>query len=308
MPGEASVPGATPVTASGGSPVAAPVTVLGLGMMGSALAAALLGAGHHVTVWNRSPAKAGPLVARGAVPAATPADAAAASPLLVVCLLADDAVREVLDGLGDAVAGKTVVNLTNGTPVQARELSAVTAGRGARYLDGGIMAVPQMIAGPDAYVLYSGDEGAYATHRATLAAFGGTRWTGTDPGRAALYDLALLTGMYGMLLGVLQAFALVRTEGIQAEEFSDLLVPWVGAMLAGVPEMGRAVDTGRHRTDVSSLAVNRAAFPNFTATFRDQGVSPELFEPFQALLDRAIDEGHAADGLSRLTDLLGSRS
>ncbi|WP_336547507.1 imine reductase family protein [Streptomyces sp. PmtA] len=58
---------------------------------------------------------------------------------------------------------------------------------------------------------------------------------------------------------------------------------------------------------VSSLAVNQAAFPNFTATFRDQGVSPELFEPFQALLDRAVDEGHAADGLSRLADLLGPR-
>ncbi|MEU2112284.1 NAD(P)-binding domain-containing protein [Streptomyces sp. NPDC019507] len=93
MPGEGSVPGATPVTASGGSPVAAPVTVLGLGVMGSALAAAVLGAGHHVTVWNRSPAKAGPLVARGAV-GRHPADAAAASPPLVVCLLADDAVRE----------------------------------------------------------------------------------------------------------------------------------------------------------------------------------------------------------------------
>ncbi|MFJ6945327.1 NAD(P)-dependent oxidoreductase [Streptomyces wuyuanensis] len=305
MPGEPPVPVETTVPASGGPAVsAAPVTVLGLGMMGSALAAALLRAGHPVTVWNRSAAKSGPLVAQGALPAATAADAVAAAPLVVVCLPANDAVREVLDGLGPAVAGKTVVNLTNGTPAQARELSALTAERGARYLDGGIMAVPQMIAGPDAYVLYSGDERAYETHRATLAAFGGTRWTGTDPGRAALYDLALLTGMYGMLLGVLQAFALVRTERNSAEEFSGLLVPWVGAMLAGAPEMGRAVDTGRHLPDVSSLAVNQAAFPNFTAVFRDQGVSPELFEPFQAILDRAVAEGHSADGLSRLADLL----
>lgn len=43
-----------------------PTTVLGLGEMGSALAAALIDAGHSTTVWNRSPAKARPLAARGA--------------------------------------------------------------------------------------------------------------------------------------------------------------------------------------------------------------------------------------------------
>ncbi|WP_351234523.1 NAD(P)-binding domain-containing protein [Streptomyces sp. NPDC002133] len=281
-----------------------PVSVLGLGMMGSALAAALLKAGHPVTVWNRSPAKSGPLVAQGAHPAAAPADAVTASPLVIVCLLTNDTVQEVLDSLGDTVAGKTLVNLTNGTPAQARRLSEWAAGRGAAYIDGGIMAVPQMISGPDAYVFYSGDKDAYEAHRTTLAAFGGTKWVGTDPGRAALYDLALLTGMYGMALGVLQAFALVRTENISAEEFSELLVPWIGAMLTGAPEWGRAIDTGRHLTDVSSIAVNQAAFPNFLTTFRDQGVSPELFEPFQTILDRAFAEGHAADGLSRLADLL----
>lgn len=288
------------------SPAAAsaPVSVLGLGMMGTALAAAFLNAGHPVTVWNRSPARTGPLVAQGALPAATPGDAVAASPLVVLCLLTNDNVDELFTTLGDSVAGKTLVNLTNGTPEQARALSARAGELGARYLDGGIMAVPQMIAGPDAYVFYSGDEEAYENHRATLAALGGTKWTGTDPGLAALYDLGLLTGMYGMFIGVVQALALVRTEKIGAEEYAELLVPWVAAMLGGVPEIARAVDSGRHLTDVSSLAVNQAAFPNFLATFEAQGVSPELFVPFQALLDRSIAEGHAADGLSRLAEML----
>ncbi|MEE1751889.1 NAD(P)-dependent oxidoreductase [Streptomyces sp. SP18CS02] len=290
------VPAATPAS----------VSVIGLGMMGSALAAALLGAGHRVTVWNRSPARTGPLVAQGALPAGTAADAVAAAPLVIVCLLDNDSVRKVFAGLGGALAGKTLVNTTNGTPAQARELAAWAAEHGARYVDGGIMAVPQMIAGPHAYVLYSGDEEAFQDCRPVLAAFGGTRWTGTDPGLAALYDLGLLTGMYGMVIGVMQAFALVRTEGIPAEEFSELLVPWIGAMLSGAPQWAAAVDSGRHLTDVSSLAVNHAAFPNFLTTFRDQGVSTELFAPFQALLDRAMAQGYAADGLSRIADLLSA--
>ncbi|WP_327681577.1 NAD(P)-dependent oxidoreductase [Streptomyces sp. NBC_00467] len=281
-----------------------PVSVLGVGMMGSALAAAFLAAGHPVTVWNRTRSKTGPLVAQGAVPARSAAEAVTADGLAVVCLMTNDNVRELLDSLGESPAGRTVVNLTNGTPAQARELAVRAAELGIRYIDGGIMAVPQMIGGPHAYVLYSGDEQAFGTHRSTLAALGGTTFTGTDPGLAALHDLALLTGMHGMVVGVLQAYALVRTEGISATGFSELLVPWVGAMLSGAPQWAAAVDSGEHLTDVSSLAVNQAAVPNFLAAFRDQGITTDFFEPLKALLDRAIEEGYADDGLSRLADLM----
>ncbi|MEN8655825.1 NAD(P)-binding domain-containing protein [Streptomyces sp. 21So2-11] len=288
------------------APTSPPVSVIGLGMMGTALAAAFLAAGHPTTVWNRSAAKTGPLVAQGAHPAATAAEAVAASPLVVVCLSTYDTVDAVLHPLAEQLTGKAVVNLTNGTPAQAREFATWAQKQGVEYIDGGIMAVPQMIAGPYAYVLYSGSQPAYDTHRETLARLGDTKWVGTDPGRAALQDIALLTGMYGMFAGVLQAFALVRSEGISAEEFSGLLIPWIGAMTAGVGEMARAIDNGEHLTDVSSLAVNQAAFPNLLTTHRDQGVSAELLAPIQGLLDRAVTEGHGADGLSRLTELLKS--
>ncbi|MFC9608070.1 NAD(P)-dependent oxidoreductase [Streptomyces niveus] len=280
------------------------VSVIGLGMMGTALAAAFLKAGHPVTVWNRSPAKTGPLVAQGATPADTAAEAVAASPLVVVCLTTYDTVRTVLEPLSGQLTGRTVANLTNGTPEQARDLAAWAAEEGAGYLDGGIMAVPQMIAGPHAYVFYSGARELFDKHQETFAALGGTKYVGTDPGLAALYDLALLTGMYGMIMGVMQAYALVGTESVPATEFSELLVPWVGAMLGSAPAWAAAIDSGRHLTDVSSLAVNQEAFPNLLAAFAAQGVSTELFAPVQPLLDRAVAEGHAADGLSRLAGLL----
>ncbi|MGW8452091.1 NAD(P)-dependent oxidoreductase [Streptomyces niveus] len=284
------------------------VSVIGLGMMGTALAVAFLKAGHQVTVWNRSLSKTGPLAAQGAAPADTAADAVAASPLVVVCLSTYDTVRAVLEPLSGQLTGKTLANLTNGTPEQARDLAVWAAKEGAGYLDGGIMAVPQMIAGPHAYVLYSGPQDVFDAHRETFAALGGTKYVGEDPGLASLYDLALLTGMYGMFAGVLQAYALIGTEAIAATEFSELLVPWVGAMLGSAPAMAAAIDSGQHLTDVSSLAVNQAAFPNLLSTFAAQGVSGELFAPVQGLLDRAIAEGHAADGLSRLADLLRTGS
>ncbi|MGP4044671.1 NAD(P)-dependent oxidoreductase [Streptomyces sp. 2A115] len=283
----------------------APATVLGLGLMGTALATALLKAGHPTTIWNRTTSKTGPLAAQGAAPADTPAEAIAASPLTLVCLTTYDDVTELLHPHTTALAGRTLVNVTNGTPVQARKFAAWAEEHGIAYIDGGIMAVPQMIATPAAFILYSGDQQAYETHRPTLAALGGTRWTGTDPGLAALYDLSLLTGMYGMVMGVAQSFALIRSQDISAQEFAPLLSDWLTAMTSGlVPGTAEAVDTGRHLTDVSSLAVNQAAFPNLLATFADQGVRGELFDPMRQLLDRAIAEGHSADGLSRLVELL----
>ncbi|MFH8795819.1 NAD(P)-dependent oxidoreductase [Streptomyces sp. NPDC017941] len=287
------------------TPDSRPVSVLGLGMMGTALASALLKAGHPTTVWNRSPAKSGPLVAQGATPADTARDAVTASPLVIVCLTTNDNVRDLLAPLTEELRGRTLVNLTNGTPSQARDLAAWAREHGVSYVDGGIMAVPQMIAGPQAYILYSGDEDAYTTHRETLAALADTKWVGTDAGLAALWDLALLTGMYGMVLGVSQAYALIGSAGVPAKDFAPLLLDWVGAMTHGiVPGTAEALDSGQHLTDVSSLAVNQAAVPNIASAFAEQGVQDLLFASLRPLLDRAVAEGHGADGLSRLTELL----
>ncbi|MGW1279562.1 NAD(P)-dependent oxidoreductase [Streptomyces tsukubensis] len=283
------------------------VSVLGLGMMGSALAAAFLKAGHPVTVWNRTAAKTGPLVAQGAEPAADVAGAVGASELLVLCLTTNDNVRGILEPVAGSLRGRTIANLTNGTPAQGRELAAWAAGHGARYLDGGIMASPQMIAGPDAYVFYSGDPKAFEEYEDTFGALGGTRYVGEDAGRAALYDFALLIGMYGMGIGTMHAFALAKAAGIPAKDLADPLREWLNAMALFITDEAEALDTGEHLTDVSSLAVNQAALPNLLNTLSDEGIPTEFFQPLERLINRAVAEGYGADGLTRLPDLLTPR-
>ena len=121
------------------------VTVIGLGAMGSALAATLIEKGHAVTVWNRTAAKAAPLVAAGAVQAATPRDAVAASQITIVCVGNYADTREVLDTTADALAGKVLVQLTTGTGTQAEELGGWAQTAGVDYLDGVILAYPSQI-------------------------------------------------------------------------------------------------------------------------------------------------------------------
>src|ERR1044072_7809880 len=114
-----------------------------MGAMGRALASSLVASDRSVTVWNRTPR---PLP--GASASASAAEAVAASPLVVVCVVDYAAMWSLLPD----VSGRTVVNLTTATPRQAREAAAKL---GPSYVDGGIMAVPRMIGGPGALVLYS---------------------------------------------------------------------------------------------------------------------------------------------------------
>jgi 3-hydroxyisobutyrate dehydrogenase-like beta-hydroxyacid dehydrogenase len=281
------------------------VTVLGLGAMGSALARAFVAAGHPTTVWNRAPEKAAALVAAGAVRADTTAAAVAASPLVVVCLADHRSVHEVLDPAADALAGRVLVNLTTGTPEQARELDVWARERGAEHLDGGIMAVPPMIGTPAAFVLYSGLLRTFDAHRAALDVLGGSRFVGEDPGLASLHDLALLSGMYGMFGGALQAFALVRSAGGSAKEFAPTLREWLGSMSEFVTGSAEQIDTGDYATGVvATLAMQASGYVHLVDVAKAQGVSTELLTPLAALMERRVADGHGQDDIASVIEAL----
>ncbi len=282
-----------------------PATLLGLGAMGTALARTWLAAGHPLTVWNRTPARAEALSPEGAKVAASAADAVAANTLIIICLLDDDSVDEALAGAD--LAGKDVVNLITSTPAQARARAEWVRARGARYLDGGIMAVPPMIGVPEAggYVFYSGSREVFDAYASTLAVPAGTRYVGEDAGFAALYDVALLSAMYGMFAGVTHAFALIRKEDVDPAALAPLLQDWITAMAPAVHQTADHLNSGDY-TDgvVSNLAMQVAGTPTFLTTAEQQGVNPELLSPFFALMRRTLESGSGEEGTSRMVDLL----
>lgn len=283
-----------------------PVTVLGLGAMGTALARTFLAAGHPTTVWNRTPGRSPELDDLGVTRAKTVGDAIAASPLIIACLLDDASVRSTLQPVASELSRRTLVNLTNGTPEQARRAADWAAQHGAQYLDGGIMAVPAMIGGPAAFILYSGSPEAIEQYQDDLAVLAKPTYVGSDAGLAALQDLALLSAMYGMFGGAAHALAMISSEKLSPTAFTtDLLIPWLTAMIGSVSGMANDLEYGAAPGAAgSNLAMQAAAFVNFIDASEAQGVDPMVLLPIQTLLNRAVAEGHGDEDTSGFVGLL----
>src|SRR5690349_23949683 len=106
--------------------------------MGSALARAFIKRGYPVTVWNRSPDKTKPLAALGAAVATGVREAVAASDITVINVSDYAASTSLLRDpeVARALHGKLIVELSSGTPHEARDAARRVAAQGALYLDG----------------------------------------------------------------------------------------------------------------------------------------------------------------------------
>ena len=277
------------------------VSVLGLGAMGTALAGALVKAGYATTCWNRSPGKADELVAQGAKVAATARDAVLAGRLVIVCLLDHASVHEVLDPLSDGLTGRTLVNVTTTSPAQSREFAEWAAQAGVAYLDGGIMAVPDMIGRPGSSILYSGSAEVFDEHKPLLELWGTSTYFGEDAGLASLYDLALLAGMYVMFAGFLHGAAMVAPAGMTAGEFAALATPWLKAMTGGFQGFAEVIDGGDY-TVAGQQSLVFSDLGDLVAASADQGIGTEVVAMVQRLVQRQIDAGHGDEGFARIIE------
>ncbi|WP_159843623.1 NAD(P)-dependent oxidoreductase [Nocardia sp. CY41] len=276
-----------------------PVTILGLGAMGRALAAAFLKAGVPTTVWNRTEGKDADLLAAGAVRAETLTEAIEAGGPIIAVLLDHASVHATLDPVAERLAGRQLINLTSTAPGEARELATWAAGLDCDYLDGGIMAVPPMIGGPGAAILYSGSRAIFDAHRETLELLASAEFFGDDAGFASTYDFALLATMYAMFGGFLHGAAMMRSVGVSAAEFGRRAAAWVSAMAESLPHQGAVVDAAAYTDPVQSIAFHKAALDAISRASREANVTLDFVAPLKNLLDRQVADGRGALGFER---------
>ncbi|MEV7197858.1 NAD(P)-binding domain-containing protein [Streptomyces sp. NPDC093510] len=272
------------------------VTVLGLGSMGQALAGAFLDAGHRTTIWNRSDGKGDGLVARGAVRAATPAEAVRASDVVVVCVVDYDAAQAVLDRAAGDLPGRLLVNLTSDTPERARAAAAWAERTGVDYLDGAVMVPVPVIGTPDALIFYSGTRSAYEKYGTTLEALGGrSAYVGEDHGLAAVYDLSILDFFWTAMHGLVHGMALAGKEGVRAADLVPYLKANVDLLASVVDGTAADVDESRYPGEMDNLAMEAEGIEHIVRAAEHRGLDTSALRGVLTAARRAIDLGHGAD-------------
>lgn len=281
------------------------VSVVGLGRMGTALAQALLRGGKQVTVFNRTPARSEPLGEQGARAAATLVDALASSRVTLISLSNYDAAHELFFGSDRPnLHGRTLIQLSSGTPREAREWTLRCAERGGETLTGAILAYPMHIGTPQAQLLISGPENLFAHFAGLLQLLGTPMHAGANPGAASALDCAALAATMLSMLGTLQGIELCRSESVDPQKFVALSNGVLGAMPAVNQMMLQAVIARSYANPQASIDTWAATARHVADIVAQNRMAPLLSDLLLEMFDRAHAAGFGNLDIAVFAELL----
>ena len=191
---------------------------VGLGTMGAAMAANVRSAGFEVTAWNRTPGRATALLALGATEAATPADVARASDVVVTCVSDTPDVEAVLfgvDGVASGLAaGGLVIDCSTISPAATANFAARLAEAGVAFVDAPVSGGSEGARLATLTIFVGGEEAAAERAQPVLAAMGKTitRFGPAGSGQAVkAVNQVVIAGIY---LGVAEGMVLAMKAGL----------------------------------------------------------------------------------------------
>ncbi len=244
---------------------------VGLGTMGAAMAANLARAGFPLTVWNRTPGRAGPLLALGAVEAPSPRELARASDVVVTCVTDSPQVAEVLfgpDGLAEGLAsGSMLIDCSTISPASAREMAARLADGGVAMLDAPVSGGSEGAVAGTLTIMVGGEPSDVERAHDVLHAMGRTVTHLGPVGSGQVAKAVNQVILCGTYLGVAEGIVLAMKAGADVERLVSALAggaagSWVlqnrsGRMIADSYPLGFKI--ALHRKDMAiALELSRS--------------------------------------------------
>jgi 3-hydroxyisobutyrate dehydrogenase-like beta-hydroxyacid dehydrogenase len=208
-----------------GSIIMSKLTMVGLGAMGATVAQTLIENGHDLTVWNRSIQKTQGIVELGGNCANTLKEAIEASQIIIFCIHGYKATKLLLNDpdIVPLLSGRTILQMSTGTPAEAREAEAWVNEQGGHYLDCAIMVYPPSVGKPDGQILISGAAEVYEKCAPFIKALGGDiRYLGPAVGAAAALDMAIVMRLVTITVATVYGIHICESEGVPLQQFTDM--------------------------------------------------------------------------------------
>ena len=290
------------------SNVTKPVSVIGMGNMGSVLAEALINAGHDVTVWNRTPAKCDALVEKGASVAGSVAEAARVADVVIVCVIDHAAVEQILHdtGVDQALNRRLLVQLSTMTVEQSQTTALWVKAQKASYLEGSILSYPQDIAHGSATILYAGARDVFDENKSVLNALSsGPQHVGEEVGAAVTFAKLSYIFTCGLLHTFMQGAAMAHAKGFSISAYSEMIAARLPTFYHGNVKLFGEMIAKRNYDDVgATMEVHAAVFAETLSMCRDAGVNDALPAVIMSNFERAIAAGHGEREMSAIFEVL----
>ena len=201
---------------------------VGLGVMGSAVTRRLLDAGHTVSVWNRTPEKAEPLLEAGARWADTPRAVAERSDVVFTMVTNTAAVQAVTDGPDGILAGlgpgKVYIDMSTASPANTRALAEQVAAVGAQMLDAPVSGTSITVEQGKASVMVGGDDDAFERVKPILEAIGPKVFHLGPSGAAVTMKIAVNLSLAVQMLAFSEGVLLAEKSGIARERAVEVML------------------------------------------------------------------------------------
>jgi 3-hydroxyisobutyrate dehydrogenase len=197
------------------------IAFVGTGVMGQGMVANLLKAGHEVTVYTRTKAKADGLLALGAKWASSPAESARGADIAISMVGYPDDVEEVWRGpqgyMSAAKSGCVLIDMTTSSPALARSLAAEAAAKGFGPLDAPVSGGDRGAREGTLTIMAGGAQQDFDFAQPVFAAMGKTIVLQGAPGTGQLCKLANQIGIASGMIAMAEALAFARATGLNLE-------------------------------------------------------------------------------------------
>lgn len=283
------------------------VSVIGLGSMGAAIAHTLVKKGCQVTVWNRDRTKATSLENAGVTIAPDAASAIEASPVTIVCVSHYDATNKILaeNKTAAALNGRVLVQLSTGTPKEARDLEAWVQLNKGVCLNGDILAWPGQIGGESTTILISGATDTFRQHEALLRLLAGNlTYLGEPAGSSAALFAAVLSYLGGSWIGFCHGALILEKEGLPVVDFGNILQAIAPILGDESKHMGEVIQHNKFKDPESTVKTTGDDLQLLVQHSKEAGINDELPRFAADLFRRAIEAGYGQEEHAAIIKLL----